>query len=348
MEVKTLRLEDGRTLRFGRRKPPARMPIMSLSRYLDLKALPTPPAQVDYTTAASASLSHMYLNDQLGDCVIAGVSHAVGVMTANEPEPTAVLADSQVQDIYSAACGYVPGKPATDQGCDIQAVLAYWQKNGVPIGSGHKIAGWVAVDPANKAEMMVALWLFENLLPGIDLPDAWVNPAPSASGFVWDVAGAPDPNNGHCPPFFGYDASGVRTSTWGMVGTTTWAAVAKYCAASAQGELYTVISQDVISAATLLAPTGLNWTQMVADFNAMGGNVTPPTPVPPPTPNPPSPPTPPAPPSPPTPPTPPAPHLIEVEGHLVSTRPISHGQRLYTLQGTVVSEMPIPHGKGMI
>jgi len=299
--VKTLTLSGGRTFKFGRKVPaPGTLhPTFKLGKYLDKANLPTPPATADYTAKAKDGLAQMYWNDIWGDCVIAGVTHTQDVIMANAGVPPLIYTKDQIQTLYGV-CGFKPGQPATDQGCDIQTVLNYWKNTGAPAGS-HKIAGFLAVDPTNAQECRTAIWLFENLITGICMPDAWVNPAPSASGFTWDVAGAIDTNNGHCFPFFGYDANRFIISTWGMTGYLTNGALAKYGIASAYGELYTVISQELIDVASQLAPNGLDWATLCADFNAMGGNITPPGPTPPP-------PTPPVPPPPtPTPPTPPTP-----------------------------------------
>ena len=102
----------------------------------------------------------------------------------------------------------------------------------------------------------------------LDQPDL-----PSASGFIWDVAGAPDPNNGHCVVGVGYTAAGITIDTWGMTGLMTNAAVAKYPTQASGGELYTVVSMDAIGKANEKAPSGFDWSQLVADFDSMGGNV---------------------------------------------------------------------------
>ncbi len=96
---------------------------------------------------------------------------------------------------------------------------------------------------------------------------------PSASGFVWDVAGDPDPQNGHCVVGVGYTAAGITIDTRGMTGLMTNAAVAKYPTQASGGELYTVVSMDAIGKATEKAPSGFDWSQLVADFDSMGGNV---------------------------------------------------------------------------
>ncbi len=273
MTVKTI-TSDGRTFRFGRKAPVVRYPILSLKNYL-ANTLPSPPSSIDYSTGSSSALSEMYMNDTLGDCVIACVEHIEGVLTGdasdnniNVSSSPLLFTNTQTVAFYSAACGYA-NTPSTDNGCDIQTVLSFWENNGSPKGSSHKIVGILAVDPTNLTECQTAVWLFENLIFGVDLPSAWVSPMPSASGFVWDVAGAPDPQNGHCFPAFGYNSTGFKIATWAMTGTITVAAVTKYAVASARGELYVVISQDQLNTASALAPNGLNWTQLVADFQAL-------------------------------------------------------------------------------
>jgi hypothetical protein len=58
----------------------------------------------------------MYLNDALGDCVEAGQGHVVGVLTGNAAGTPFIFTDAQMQAIYSAEAGYVPGDPSTDNG----------------------------------------------------------------------------------------------------------------------------------------------------------------------------------------------------------------------------------------
>ncbi len=277
MSIKTLvHPTSKRTFKLGRTRPIARGPRFSLHNYL-MRGLPAPPATVDYSAAAAPALANIYENDVLGDCVIAGIGHVVGVLTGNAGD-LYTYTNSQITALYSAIGGYVPGNPSTDRGCDEVTALNYWENNGAPAGS-HRIAGWLSVNAADPAEYRTALWLFENLYFGIELPDAWINPMPAASGFVWDVAGAPDPNNGHCVAGVGYTAKGVTIDSWGMLGTLTDAAIAKYAQAAANGAVYAVVSQDGVNRAAQRAPNGFDWSQLIADFDSMGGSVSPPVPV---------------------------------------------------------------------
>lgn len=254
--------------RLGRTRPRALGPRLSLKNYL-LKSLPAPPSAVNYRGRAFAALSEMYANNKLGDCVIAGMAHVVGVLTSSAGDPFRYTA-AQIIELYSAIGGYVPGDASTDNGCDELTALNYWLQHGAPAGS-HAIRGYVAVDPADPAEYRTALWLFENLLFGLELPDAWISPEPVSSNFTWDAAGDPNPANGHCVIGCGYTPRGITISTWGMAGVMTNRAIAKYCASSANGALYSVLSADLIYAAHTKAPNGFDWSQLVADFQAIGG-----------------------------------------------------------------------------
>jgi hypothetical protein len=269
--IKTLRHPSGRAVRLGRRRPIARGPRFRLGNYL-MRQLPPPPDSADYSQSAAQSLSNIYGNDTLGDCVIAGIGHVVGVLTAGANGTPFLYTQDQIIALYSAIGGYVPGDPSTDQGCDEVTALNYWENNGAPAGQ-HQIAGWLSVNAADPTEVRTALWLFENLYFGLELPDAWINPMPSAPGFVWDVAGDPDPQNGHCVVGVGYNAEGVTIDTWGMLGLITDAAIKQYASQTANGALYAVISQDAISQASQKAPSGFDWSQLVADFDSMGGTL---------------------------------------------------------------------------
>lgn len=266
----------------GRNRPTPGAPKLHFRDYFKT-TLPNAPASCSYTAKAANALSNMYLNDQLGDCVIAGGYHIVGTETGNATGSPFIATTKQITADYSAIGGYVPGNPSTDNGCDEQTAMNYWQSHG--FADGTKLTGWLSVDATNKTEVMQAMFLFENLLFGIELPDAWVNPMPSASGFVW-ANGQPDPNNGHCVIGVGYDSQGVQIDSWGMIGTITWAAVSHLCSAAGGGELYVLLTPDQIAKGKQIAPNNVSWSNLIADFDALGGKVpAPPTPVPvPPTP----------------------------------------------------------------
>lgn len=265
----------GKTFRLGRRRPLS-TPRLHLRNYLLQTPLPVAPANIDYSGPALDCLGQIYGNDELGDCTAAGAFHIGGMLLANAGDGNIIdgggTLDFSSQDainFYSGSCGYVPGEPQTDQGGDEQTVLNYWKTNGLVRGE-HKIAGYAAVDGLNPAQCKDGNFLFENLYFGVELPDAWINSMPAESGFTWDVAGDPDPDNGHCFIGSGYPTNaGVKIWTWGMWGTITWAAIAKYAAIPLGGELYTIFGPDAIVKATAKAPNGFDATQLLADLAAV-------------------------------------------------------------------------------
>ncbi len=121
--------------------------------------------------------------------------------------------------------------------------------------------------------MRQAIFLFENLIIGMELPDQWIRPFPHMSGFQWDEAGPPDPENGHCIAGFATDNHGIRVSSWAMTGILTYAALSKYGSPKHNGEVYTVLSEELISKAQQRAPNGLNFSQLIADFKSLGGSI---------------------------------------------------------------------------
>jgi len=265
----------GRTVKFGRKRPMPGAPKFRLRRYL---RLPTVPPSADYSAKAASVLSNIYLNDQLGDCVIAGGYHIVGTETGNADNLFTATNDQIIAD-YGSIGGYVPGDPNTDQGCDEQTALNFWTSNG--FANGTKLLGWMAVDGSNKQELMAACYLFENLFFGIELPDAWISPFPSGNGFTWGVAGDPDPQNGHCVVGVGYDTSGIKIDTWGLLGTLTYDAIAKYCVAAAGGEVYVLLTPDQLAKGQQKAPNGIAWADLISDFTDLGGSIiAPPSPAP--------------------------------------------------------------------
>ena len=269
MPVKTITRHDGKRFRFGRVRPKAFGPRLSFRNYLMRAPAITIPETCDYRLAAVNALGNMYGNDVLGDCVIAAMAHQVGVFTGGAGNEF-IFTDAQIIALYSAIGGYVPGDSSTDNGCDPTIAWNYWRDVGAPAGQ-NQITAWMAVNAADPVEYRTALYLFENLGLGLELPDAWISPFPSASGFTWDLAGAPDPNNGHEICAAAYGMNGVIIDTWGMTGLMTDKAIAYYLGSAEGGMLYTCISPETINKARGKAPNGFDFTQLTADFQALAG-----------------------------------------------------------------------------
>lgn len=269
----------GHNVKLGRLPRPPGGRRIHLSDFISHAALPSIPASCDFSPKAAVPLADVYENDALGDCVVAGGNHLVGVWTGNAGGTPFHATSAQIIADYSAIGGYKPGDPSTDQGCNEETAFSYWTKHG--FANGTKLLGAISINASSRSDVMAACFLFENLFFGIGLPDAWIDPFPSASGFTWGVNGAADPNNGHCivsPGAFG--PAGAKIDSWGLIGTITWDAIAAYCGPSAGGELYALLTADMVAKGQAKAPNGLAWADLVAAFDALGGNVPVPSPTP--------------------------------------------------------------------
>lgn len=265
MALKTLVNPHGKTFKMGRKRPAVEAPRMPLGLY-QAEVWPKITAPFSYATRASVALSQIDLNDQLGDCVVAGAQHIAGVWAANAGAGNLIFSNADTRRNYGGMSGGT--YPRSDEGCDEITALKWWTKNGLGPDGAHKIFGFVNIDASNPDEVMFGLWAFENLIFGNELPEAWVSPMPGKSGFLWDVAGDPVDDNGHCFVGTGSKSPGkeIDTATWGMQGGITMAAVQKYSVPSAGGELHAAISLDAIARASRKAPNGLDWAKLQSDM----------------------------------------------------------------------------------
>jgi hypothetical protein len=281
MTVKTITLPNHPTLtqvRFGRHIPRVHPQTLRLGNYLKA-GLPAAPPTSNFTAKGGSVLRDILGNDKYGCCVLSCGGHEVGTETGNAGSLFPVTT-AEVLTQYTAITGFNPNDPNTDQGTNIIDALNYWKATGTV--NGTKILGYLSIDPTNKAEVQAAMWLFENIVFGVALPDSYVNPFPSGDGFIWDVD-TPDPSNGHCFLGVGHDASGIDIDTWGLFGTFTYAAIAALCSSSGGGEIYVILTPDQIAKGAAKAPNGVAWADIISDFNSIGGNVpvpAPPAPVP--------------------------------------------------------------------
>ncbi len=282
--------------------------VRKMSAYsIDYSAIP---ANLDLSAKSETVLRMMMLNgpsnnpkfpNGLGDCLIRCQNVIEGIAVDNAGGSYAPTDDNIIAD-YSGGCGFNPNDPAnTDNGCDPSSALPYFQKTGYSANGG-KIAGWVQIDNTNLLEVAAAIFLFGcgiNICTG--LPDPWLTAVQNgnfADGFTWGIVpGGSDPNNGHSYPGYGYKSDPVCSwlsqlspgqiinflvNTWGFNGTQTGPAVQQY------SQIYMPITPDVVAHGAANAPNGLDWAQMVSDFDVdFGGTVPPvgpPTPVNPPIP----------------------------------------------------------------
>jgi hypothetical protein len=274
-------------MKLGRNLPKVWRPTLEAGRYLktsrssfssigvngqvaigehSLVPLPARPVADRWEHQAIMSLHDAAGNDMVGDCTCAGIlkldvawSHNAGIDYWPAMTPTAL-------DLYSAATGYNPLNPASDQGAELVQILKFVRAHGVDVDGHGKGLQWVSVDATKPAEVAKALDTFGGLYTGAQISPDWLqNPH---EGSVWDVASPGGADDGHCVAVFDYNEQGVIANSWGFFITITWEALAKYWSKSAGGEVYAVFSPDWLTRATEKSPSGFNAAQLAADLKA--------------------------------------------------------------------------------
>ena len=249
------------------KKPPRIDPrTFKLKEYIKPMARPLPGAEASWVTHVTNW--PMYLNDQIGDCVIAAMAHCVEQweIYANPgglPPGVARPTDRQVLQAYEAVGGYNPDDPSTDNGCTMLDALKYWRRTGI---GGHKITAFMAVDPKNLVEVETAIWLFGNVYVGMQLPlsaqgqDRWTVP----DGGIYGDQGAQGGWGGHAVMCPAMSPKTVTCVTWGEALKMSRNFFIDYCE-----EAYAVLSQDWFEKTNGLSVSGFDMATLFDDLGAL-------------------------------------------------------------------------------
>lgn len=178
--------------------------VGTLRDYL-VSPLPTPPASFDYASQVIGGVP-MALNDQLGDCTIAGVVHLLQLAYATVRQPFTYPGDAAVERTYFGLTG------GGDTGLVETTVLQAWTQTGL---FGTKLAGWAPIDVRDEPLMAAACYAFGGLYLGFDLP-ATTPEAQFADHEWWSLEpGVHPPADGHCTVACGANRRGFDNLTWG-------------------------------------------------------------------------------------------------------------------------------------
>lgn len=182
---------------------------------------------------------HMFLNDRIGDCAIAGSIEEVRLANALAGK-TVNFDDADAIANYSEITGYQPGSEIadpqdappnpTDQGTDVHELYDFRQSTGIVDADGnrHKVVAYAGLTPGDFDELLVALSLFDMVGIGIQVPDYC--DAQFEAGQPWHlVKGHHSIEGGHYIPVVGRDdATTASLYTWGGVGGITEGFYSKY------------------------------------------------------------------------------------------------------------------------
>lgn len=208
-------------LRLGR-SPRAFGHVTPISAVRAMRAVPLPPLPVTLDQAKTPDVAHMFMNNLLGCCTIAGVGNAYELVSYDAQGSQIPIIDADIERGYEENCpGFAPGPPIVgDQGCVEQNVLRWWQTVGFPLADGTRLrAGSVfEVNPGNIVGICEAIQEFGFAYVGGEIPDGFMEAGPPS---LWTA----DPSygaivGGHCWLYTGFDrtvsASVVfRATTWG-------------------------------------------------------------------------------------------------------------------------------------
>jgi hypothetical protein len=155
--------------------------VLRLARYINLSQIPEPPQVI--RNSRGITEWGMLGNDDVGDCVIAGIAHGIQVADLSQVDPgipakPIPFDTGAVIDYYSRWCGYVRGQEATDQGGVELDVLTRFRNEGF---MGHKIKAFVSTDPTDLHMLALAHWLFGGVYNGLSMTEAWQDAT------VWDL-----------------------------------------------------------------------------------------------------------------------------------------------------------------
>ncbi len=255
-------LQPKQTRKLGKKAAKKDQRTFALRNYL--RAVKLPPVPDHATWSAKVPEFPMYLNDQIGDCAIAGPAHLLQVWSFNDVDtPDFTPSDDQVIREYMKVGGYDPTNPGSDNGCILLDVMNTWRRDGL---CGHKIGAYVGVNPQEHDMVAAAIHLFGGLTIGLRMPSAWQTmqgtwKAPSR--FHRFGPWAPDSWGGHCVIVVDYDETTVTAVTWGGLQKLSWNALQSYC-----DEAFAAISVDWLGPDGK-APNGFDTRALAADLAAL-------------------------------------------------------------------------------
>lgn len=232
-----------------------------MADYLVPSHLPTIPTE--YSLSSKVANWEMLANDQVGDCTIAGALHLKMLWVALEGG-SFVPTDADALSVYSEFTGYDPADPETDQGAVELDVLRKWRKLGI---LGDKIGAFAKVNLRNPALSKAALYLFNGLYIGVQLPQYaqkegvnWTGP----NGPLSTAQDQPGGWGGHCVILTGYnELNGWEMITWGQTGTVDQAFFHDYC-----DEAWAIVDNDYLTGNK--SPEGIDVKALLADLTLIG------------------------------------------------------------------------------
>lgn len=244
------------------------------SDYIDTSQLPPIPAGAFGHTNKVTQPWGMYMNDQLGCCVVAGAQHETRLWVAEGTGSDTVTFDDAVTvRNYRKLGNYDPANPDTDQGCDMLVAAQLRIRDGIFDSNGHLHKLGIALELdcgpnyLNLDQFWYASFLFDGLGLGIGVTDEWE--IDFQDGIPWD-ANDYNPNQikgGHYVPAIAREELNLHGQTVLAGEIVTWGGIQQITPAGLQ-----VCTNRVMCYASMeklnngVDMNGLSWSDMRADI----------------------------------------------------------------------------------
>lgn len=242
-------------------------PAPEFGRYvLAADPLPDSPAFADRESKVTSW--PMYKNDQLGDCTVAGMLHAISSMTAYSGQVPggAMFTDEEAVKIYSAVSGYDPVSGANDNGAQLADVCKYMVQTGATDVNGkvHKLAAWAEITSfANLRLLKRVANAFGSVYLAINCPYSALDQFDAGKPWTVDPSSQIDGGHAICLQY-----SAVNTGTMDDETIITWGKEQKMNEAFARtylAEAVALVSADDVNVQTGKNPVGLDLQTLVND-----------------------------------------------------------------------------------
>ena len=249
------------TLMLGKTQARPDAVTFKLATYLpEVAKLPPVPPTFGHEDLLPADLGGMLGNDQYGDCVWAMLARAIMLATAEGGKP-AHFDTASVLAAYSAATGFDPNDPSTDNGTDMAYAASWMRKHGMKDANGvvHKAAAYLALEPGNFTQHMQAAYLFGSVSVGIRFVDYAMTEFNDDKPWAVERGGKIEGGHGILL-LCRRGLTGV--ATWGKLQMMTSAFLRKF-----NDESYVIVDWEMLKNGT--TPEGFNAAQLTADLKAL-------------------------------------------------------------------------------
>lgn len=235
--------------KFGKQAAKRSLKSLALSNYLHMGTVAFPPVQAWERPIELGMLG----NDSVGDCTIAGHYHLRMIQrsVAQAGNPLNVTTEQALAD-YTAATGYNPSDPSTDNGANMLDILKFY---------GDK---FVTIDVQNIDQVKAANYIFGGLYIGFSVPQSMVDELNSGIDPTWKFVPNDKPSGeGHCVDPCGHGRAGLALASWGKYYRTSWEFWQAWV-----DEAYAIVNTDWIKASGI-SPSGLDLNGLIQDLSTL-------------------------------------------------------------------------------